>query len=191
MELKHLLRRSLWAICLASAAGTLAQPGAIDSDGDEIYDHEPDLCPHTPGVRMNHGCPADLEVVVVYGTSQSHSSVVCPNGATPASYTGCAFFAGLSASGGSFVLAEHNAMTGTYSGSSTVVTVTSEEESEEDEVDWSEFDDNNNGTTPDEAEDLLRTPPGASARATGQRLHRKGHVPVRLRRSSWYRSGAR
>lgn len=162
MELKHLLWMTIccaWAVGFEGAAFAQEMP---DGDNDEVPDHM-DLCPGTPGVSTNLGCPEGEEVVIVYGTRDSYSSVVCPNGATMSSYTGCPFFGNLS-NGSTFVLAYHNEMSGEYSGNSSTVTVTVEEEGGEtddgDEVDWSDLDDNGNGI-PDELEPwLLGTEPG-------------------------------
>lgn len=64
MKLKHLLG---WAICLAWTVALQAQDGAIDSDGDDVADHN-DNCPQNYGSGPD-GCPNedDIEEVTVVG----------------------------------------------------------------------------------------------------------------------------
>lgn len=91
MRLRH-LQVSLWAIWLASAVGTLAQEGAIDSDGDTVPDHT-DVCPQTAGSPSNSGCPSDQEIVYAYGSSLSNVySVTCPDGSVQVYWDLCPGF---------------------------------------------------------------------------------------------------
>lgn len=122
------MRASVWALGIASAVGTLAQPNPPDSDGDTVPDHT-DVCPHTAGSPDNSGCPIDEEIVIVYGTRDSYSSVACPDGSTVTYYTDCPGFGNWD----SYTKAYHDESTGAYSGVSDRVTVTVEEEDAEEE----------------------------------------------------------
>lgn len=97
MALKH-VQALVWALCLASAIGALAQ----DSDGDGVLDDAPDHCPDTVGVDTNYGCPANLEVVIATGSWSDHfephlgwwrtwmvSYVLCPDGYFYPAETSC------------------------------------------------------------------------------------------------------
>ncbi len=81
-------------LCNAAAAALVicaphvfANP-LTDSDGDGVFDEEPDYCPTTPGTRWNDGCPANTELVVVRGYGGS-VWVECPGGGTAAFWAAC------------------------------------------------------------------------------------------------------
>ena len=99
-----------------------------DSDGDGVQ-NSGDFCPGTPGTSDNYGCPAQEEVVVVYGTRDSYSSVACPDGSNVGVYTDCPGFENWTA----YNLAFHDEASGTYSGTTTRVTVEEETDEAEDE----------------------------------------------------------
>ena len=132
------------SVVLSMAAGAQGADPNGDSDGDDVP-NSGDFYPGTPGSSDNYGCPEDEEVVVVYGTRDSYSSVDCPDGTRVSYYTDCPTFGNWT----TYNLAYHNEADSTYSGETTRVTVEEEEpasEDEEDEADYFDIDCDESGT---------------------------------------------
>ena len=96
MGLQRLLGRlAIAALAVSASLHATANP-LTDSDNDGVFDEEPDYCPTTPGSRLNGGCPAGEELVVVYGYPDPFVAlgwfadfVHCPDGTLQLWYEDC------------------------------------------------------------------------------------------------------
>ncbi len=87
MGLRH-LQVAVWAVTFAAAGS--ANP-LDDGDNDGVID-EMDVCPATAGDVNNFGCPADEEIVRVYGFldgSWLDDYATCPDGSLSVSTYAC------------------------------------------------------------------------------------------------------
>ena len=112
-ELKVRLKKTILTVVGLVVVAVQAGANPIDTDNDQVFDDDDD-CPNQKGPPEHRGCP----VVTVYGTRESYSSVVCPDGSTRRYYSECVGYVSWT----TYNLAFHDASTAVYVGPTVRVT---------------------------------------------------------------------